>query len=125
MQRLSRNCNGIVTRPWPRREAARRPICSVEGKTRSPHQEALVSDPYTFPPAPTPDAMEWPGTPIGAGNVSTRTKPRTAVHDKSIDRIEGRRDALVDAPVGHITRPAGKVPFVPDDVLILRYPLRA
>src|SRR2546428_303949 len=125
MQRLSRNCNGIVTRPWPRREAARRPICSVEEKSRSPQRGPSVPTHSPFPPAPTPDAMEWPGTPIGAGNVSTRTKTRTAVHDKSIDRIEGRRDALVDAAVGHITRRAGKEPLFRDDVVIHGVRVRA
>jgi hypothetical protein len=84
-----------------------------------------VSDPYTFPPPPTPDAMEWPGTPIGGGNVITRTKTRTAVHDKSIDRVEGRRDALVDAAVGHITRRAGKEPLFRDDVVIHGIRVRA
>jgi len=84
-----------------------------------------VSDPYTFPPAPSSDAIEWPGTLIGAGNVITRTKTRTAVHDKSIDRIEGRRDALVDAAVGHITRRAGKEPLFRNDVVIHGVRVRA
>ena len=84
-----------------------------------------MSDPYTFPPAPSSDAIEWPGTLIGAGNVITRTKTRTAVHDKSIDRIEGRRDALVDAAVGHITRRAGKEPLFRNDVVIHGVRVRA
>ena len=84
-----------------------------------------MSDPHSFPSAPTPDAMEWPGTPIGAGNVITRTKTRTAVHDKSTDRIEGRRDALVDAAVGHITRRAGREPLFRDDVVIHGVRVRA
>src|SRR5439155_1573669 len=71
------------------------------------------------------DAIEWPGTLIGAGNVITRTKTRTAVHDKSIDRIEGRRDALVDAAVGHITRRAGKEPLFRNDVVIHGVRVRA
>lgn len=83
-----------------------------------------MSDAYTFPP-PSPDAMEWPGTPIGARNVITRTKTRTAIHDKSIDRVEGRRDALVDAAVGHITRRAGKEPLFRSDVVIHGVRVRA
>jgi len=56
-----------------------------------------VSQPYRFPPAPRPEAIEWPGTPIGAANAITRTKTRTAVSDKAIDRLAGRREELVAA----------------------------
>ena len=44
---------------------------------------------YSFPDGPGPDAVEWPGTPIGARNTITRTKGRTKVHDKTIDRKPG------------------------------------
>ncbi len=56
-----------------------------------------MSQRYTFPPAPRPEAIEWPGTPLGAANAITRTRTRTAVSDKAIDRLGGRRDALVAA----------------------------
>jgi len=75
-------------------------------------------DPFTVPPAPDPKVPEWPGTPIGAGNTVTRTKGRTAVHDKTIDRIEGRRDELVSSAVEHIVRAAGKEPLTLQDVVI-------
>lgn len=84
-----------------------------------------MSDLFTFPPASSPDAMEWPGVPIGAGNVVTRTKTRTAVHDKSIDRVEGRRDALVNAAVAHITKRAGREPLHRHDVIIHGVRVRA
>lgn len=84
-----------------------------------------MPDQYTFPTAPSPDAIEWPGTPIGASSIITRTKTRTAVYDKSIDRIEGRRDALVDAAVGHITRRAGKEALFRNDVVIHGVRVRA
>ncbi len=84
-----------------------------------------MADLYTFPPAPSPDAIEWPGTPIGAGNCITRTKTRTAVHDKSIDRIEGHRDALVNASVAHITKRAGQEPVYRHDVIIHGIRVRA
>lgn len=84
-----------------------------------------MSDPYTFPSAPFPDAIEWPGGAIGGDNVITRTKTRTAVHDKSIDRIEGRRDALVDAAVAHLTRSAGREPLFRHDVIIHGVRVRA
>lgn len=84
-----------------------------------------MSDLFTFPSAPSPDAMEWPGVPIGAGNCVTRTKTRTAVHDKVVDRTEGRRDALVNAAVAHITKRAGQEPLHRHDVIIHGVRVRA
>jgi hypothetical protein len=80
---------------------------------------------FTFPPAPNPHVPEWPGTPIGASNTITRTKTRTAVHDKNIDRLEGRRDELVAAAVEHIVRQAGKEPLALHDVVIHGVRVRA
>lgn len=82
-------------------------------------------DPFTFPPASDAKAPEWPGTPIGARNTITRTKGRTAVHDKTIDRIEGRRDELVSSAVEHIVRHAGKEPLTLQDVVIHGVRVRA
>ena len=82
-------------------------------------------DPFTFSPAPDPKAPEWPGTPIGARNTVTRTKGRTAVHDKTIDRVEGRRDELVSSAVEHIVRAAGKEPLTLQDVVIHGVRVRA
>lgn len=82
-------------------------------------------DPFTFPAAADPKAPEWPGTPMGAGNTITRTKTRTAVHDKTIDRIEGRREELVSAAVEHIVRHAGKEPLTLQDVVIHGVRVRA
>ena len=79
----------------------------------------------TFPPAPNPQTPEWPGTPIGSSNTITRTKGRTAVHDKTIDRIEGRRDELVAAAVEHIVRHAAKEPLALHDVIIHGVRVRA
>ena len=80
---------------------------------------------FTFPPAPNANAPEWPGTPIGSSITITRTKTRTAVHDKSIDRIEGRRDELVSAAVEHIVRHAGKESLALHDVIIHGVRVRA
>ncbi|MBI2247374.1 MAG: hypothetical protein HYU65_05525 [Armatimonadetes bacterium] len=82
-----------------------------------------MSETFTFPPASSPDAIEWAGTPIGAANCITRTRTRTAVHDKSIDRLEGRRDALVNAAVSFVTR-KGK-PLYRHDVIIHGVRVRA
>jgi hypothetical protein len=50
---------------------------------------------YHWPPSPAPDSIEWHGAPIGISNVVTRTKSRTSVHDKALDRDPARRDALI------------------------------
>ena len=57
---------------------------------------------YTFPPAPDAMAPEWPGTPIGAKNTITRTKGRTAVHDKTIDRKPGMLRGLLANAFEHV-----------------------
>jgi hypothetical protein len=85
----------------------------------------LSDEPYVFPPAPSPDVMEWPGTPIGAGNCITRTKTRTAVHDKSVDETPGLRDSLVNAAVAHLTRRAGQEDVYRHDVVIHGVRVRA
>src|SRR2546425_8640299 len=69
--------------------------------------------------------MEWPGASSGAGNVITRTRARTAVNNKAIGAIDSRRDALVNAAVGHITRRAGKEQLFRDDVVIHGVRVRA
>ena len=84
-----------------------------------------MTDLFSFPPSPSPDAIEWPGTPTGAGNGITRTKTRTALHDKGVDRVEGRRDALVGAAVAHITKRAGQEPLYRHDVVIHGVRVRA
>ena len=50
---------------------------------------------FTFPSAPEPDQVEWPGTPIGEANIVTKTKARTAVSDKAIDAKAGRYEELL------------------------------
>ena len=57
---------------------------------------------FTFPPAPEPAAIEWPGTPIGESNVITRTKGRTAIHDKTVDKTVGKREELVARAETHM-----------------------
>ena len=57
---------------------------------------------FVFPSSPYPVAIEWPGTPIGVSNTITRTKGRTVVHDKTIDRTPGKRDALVASAEKHM-----------------------
>lgn len=57
---------------------------------------------YSFPESDDPQAPEWPGTPIGARNTITRTKGRTAVHDKSVDQEPGKFRGLLASALEHI-----------------------
>ncbi len=52
---------------------------------------------FTFPPPPAPDAAEWAGSPIGVSNTITRTKGRTAVHNKTVDATPGLLDHLMES----------------------------
>ncbi|MCH7760869.1 hypothetical protein IIA15_05630 [candidate division TA06 bacterium] len=63
---------------------------------------------YTFPPPPSPEMEEWPGSPLGMTNIITRIKGRTKFHDKTIDKIPGRRDELVKAAQDHLKRSGEK-----------------
>ena len=80
---------------------------------------------YTFPTAPSPDAVEWPGETIGRSNVITRTKSRTSTHDKSVDLKPGRREHLINAAIAHIVQNAGREPFYLHDVVIHGIRVRA
>ncbi|HEY7624387.1 MAG TPA: hypothetical protein VIA63_05115 [Candidatus Limnocylindria bacterium] len=57
---------------------------------------------YTFPSAPDAVSPEWAGTPIGAKNTITRTKGRTAVHDKTVDAKPGLFKRLLANAFEHI-----------------------
>lgn len=72
---------------------------------------------YEFPPNPNPAAIEWPGTPIGISNTITLTKGRTAVHDKTIDRTPGKRDALVASAEKHMAAHPGERVYRHDVVI--------
>ena len=50
---------------------------------------------YVFPSPPGPDAAEWAGSPIGETNTITRTKGRTAVHNKAVDETPGLLEKLL------------------------------
>jgi hypothetical protein len=46
---------------------------------------------YHWPPPPAPDDIEWRGAPIGVSNVVTRTKSRTTIKDKTLDKNPAHR----------------------------------
>jgi hypothetical protein len=84
---------------------------------------AEKKDLYTFPSAPDSTAPEWPGTPIGAKNTITRTKGRTAVHDKTVDAKPGLFQRLLANAFQHIA--SAKEPTFAHDVVIHGLRVRA
>ncbi|MFB3923981.1 MAG: hypothetical protein ACE145_19845 [Terriglobia bacterium] len=80
---------------------------------------------YIFPDAPTPGLTEWPGSPVGASNTITRTKGRTAVHNKSVDATPGLLDKLLASAQGHLNDIQGKEPILQRDVMIHGVRVRA
>jgi hypothetical protein len=80
---------------------------------------------YFFPPAPSPDAVEWSGTPIGRSNVVTRTRSRTRQHNKMVDATPGLRERLINSAIAHIVRHAGREPIALHDVVIHGIRVRA
>ncbi len=80
---------------------------------------------YTFPPPPQPDLSEWPGSPMGISNTITRTKGRTAVHNKTVDLTPGLYDRLLKSAQDHLDRITGKEPVSTHDVMIHGIRVRA
>jgi hypothetical protein len=97
---------------------------AVEGEGGTAEEET-VSDPIVFPSPPSSDAIEWPGSPLGLSNVITRTRTRTALYDRAVDRQPGRRDQLVRAAVSHLIRVAGADRVYQHDVIIHGVRVRA
>ena len=77
---------------------------------------AEKKDLYTFPPAPDGTSPEWPGTPIGAKNTITRTKGRTALADKTVDRKPGLLKRLLANAYEHIAT-SGQATYSHDVVI--------
>ncbi|MGH2500516.1 MAG: hypothetical protein ACRDF0_10575 [Candidatus Limnocylindria bacterium] len=71
---------------------------------------------YAFPRSDDPLAPEWPGSPIGAKNTITRTKGRTAVHDKTIDAKPGKLRGLLASALEHVAG-GGEATFSHDVVI--------
>ncbi|HEV2491736.1 MAG TPA: hypothetical protein VG204_01545 [Terriglobia bacterium] len=80
---------------------------------------------FIFPEPPSPGLCEWPGTPIGLSNTITRTKGRTAVHNKTIDSTPGLLEKLLQSAEEHIKRIEGKQPVFEHDVIIHGVRVRA
>ncbi|MCC6177019.1 MAG: hypothetical protein IT305_17045 [Chloroflexi bacterium] len=80
---------------------------------------------FTFPEPAAADAVEWPGTPIGAPNVLTRTKSRTATHDKTIDAKPGRYEELLGSATRYMESAEGKLHTQIHDVVVHGIRVRA
>lgn len=80
---------------------------------------------YSFPSSPTPDLTEWAGSPVGVSNTITRTKGRTAVHNKTVDATPGLLDRLISSAHGHLNAIDGKHPVYQHDVMIHGIRVRA
>ncbi len=86
----------------------------------------MVQDPlYTFPPPPAPDLSEWQGSPIGVSNTITRTKGRTAVHNKTVDDTPGLLEKLLKSAHDHLNQINGKEAVYEHDVMIHGIRVRA
>lgn len=72
---------------------------------------------YTFAPPPCPGAVEWPGEPIGAFNTITRTKGRTKVHDKVVDKTSGKLEKLLNSAQGAIRQSKPQNPLQHDVII--------
>jgi len=71
---------------------------------------------YYFPSAPGPEATEWDGSPLGVKNVITRTKGRTPIHDKALDRDPQKRGRIVGRVRSYLEE--GESPPCQQDVVI-------
>jgi len=80
---------------------------------------------FSFPPAPTPDLTEWAGSPMGVSNTVTRTKGRTAVHDKTVDATPGLLERLLNSAYGHLSAVVGRQSVHQHDVMIHGIRVRA
>ncbi len=80
---------------------------------------------YGFPPSPGADLAEWLGTPLGVSNTITRTKSRTAQHNKTVDATPGLHDKLLASAHHHLERAAGQKGIFVHDVVIHGIRVRA
>ncbi len=86
----------------------------------------LASDElFYFPEPADPASTEWPGTPLGLSNTITRTKGRTARHNKCVDSTPGLLEKLLATVYRHLERRVGQEPIHTHDVVIHGVRVRA
>ena len=79
----------------------------------------------SFPEAPSGNASEWPGSPLGISNTITRIKSRTTTHNKVVDATPGLLEKLLKSVRDHLNLIAGDAPIYQDDVVIHGIRVRA
>src|SRR5574340_61363 len=80
---------------------------------------------YSFPQPAAAELSEWPGSPIGASNTVTRTKGRTARHNKIVDATPGLLERLVKNAHDHMNLIVGEEGLFQHDVVIHGVRVRA
>src|SRR5579863_6277088 len=80
---------------------------------------------YIFTPSPSPDRCEWPGESIGVSNTITRTKGRTAIHNKTVDATPGLLERLSTSVSNHRKSAGCGEKVHSDDVIIHGIRVRA
>lgn len=86
----------------------------------------MPADPlFTFPSSTGPGASEWAGTAIGFSNTITRTKGRTAVHNKTVDATPGLLEKLLKSAHDHLNQIVGNEGIFEHDVIIHGIRVRA
>lgn len=80
---------------------------------------------YFFPKPANGNLSEWRGSPMGVSNTITRTKGRTAKHNRTVDATPGLLDQLLKGARDHLNRIAGKEAVYADDVIIHGIRVRA
>ncbi len=72
---------------------------------------------YAFSSPPHAGTVEWAGAPIGAFNTVTRTKGRTKLHDKVVDKTPGKLEKLLSSVEGAIRQSRPQNPLQHDVVI--------
>ncbi len=86
----------------------------------------LPDDPlYVFSQPPSAEDCEWPGSAIGISNTITRTKGRTALHNKTLDATPGLYEKLLKSAHDHLDRVTGRHAVFAHDVVIHGIRVRA
>lgn len=80
---------------------------------------------FSFPLSPAPELTEWAGSPMGVSNTITKTKGRTAIHNKTVDATPGLLDRLLASAHGHLNAIDGRQSIYQHDVMIHGIRVRA
>jgi hypothetical protein len=101
--------------------------CNVRIENARRRKDPVVTEDllYSFPPPAGPDVCEWPGTALGISNTITRTKTRTALHNKTVDASPGLLEKLLNCAHEHLNRSDARESVCQHDVIIHGIRVRA